>query len=272
MPGRIRSRLSAPGRRAVWLVPLILLCPAGGAETPAEKPKPSTAEQAMAELRAANAARAQLLNEQQAWALEKEKLELLKSTVRGEAERFRTAAAKARQAEADLRKQTAERQATRRRLKLVEAMVDSLCERLEKALAKLAGTSLPGLVPPDRAAGITDPARRLAAGAQRIDDAERMARSAGVEIVQGTLAGRPATVKLLRAGGVAGWWITLDGRRTGTAEVADGKLILLPTVEPGDIEAITKAFTIVEGRGTPDWVLLPMGRVGKKAPPSPSRP
>ncbi len=259
-------------RRAAWLVPLLLLGPLGGAERPAEKPKLSTPEQVAVELRAANAARTQLLKEQQAWGLEREKLQLLESTVRGEAERFEAIAAKAGHAEAELRKQAAQREAMRRRLKLVEAMVDALCERLEKALAKLAGGSLPGLVPPDRAAGITDPARRLAAGAQRIDDAERRAKSSSVEIVQGALEGRSATVKLLRVGGVAGWWITLDGRRAGTASVTGGKLILLPAAAPGDIEAVKKAFAIVEGRGTPDWVLLPVGRVKRTEPAASSRP
>jgi len=268
----LRGLVGPSGRRAAGLAWLLVLGGLAGADRAAEKPAPSASEQVAAELRAANAARTRLLKEQQAWRLEKEKLRLLESAVRGEAERFETIAAKARQAEAELRKQAARRRAGRERLQLVEAMVDALCERLEKALGKLASGSLPGLVPPDRAAGITDPAQRLAAGAQRIDDAERRAKSASVEIVQGTLAGRSTTVKLLRAGGVAGWWITLDARRAGTAAVTDGKLKLLPAAGAGDVEAIKKAFAIVEGRGTPDWVLLPLGRVRRREPTATSRP
>jgi hypothetical protein len=230
---------------------------AAGDPTP-DGDKPAVAEEVMAELRAAGAARARLLKERQQWAVEKEKLQLLKSTVLREAERHRAAAAAARQVEAKLRKRLAERKGGRQRLESVEAAVDALCERLEKALADLARRSLPGLVPPDRAAGITEPGRRLAAGVERLEEARRRTRRAGVEVVGGLLGERSMAVRLLRAGGVAAWWMSLDGKLAGTAAVRDGQTVLRAVTEPPDVQAIRKAFAMAEGRETPDWALLPV--------------
>jgi hypothetical protein len=119
-------------------------------------------------------------------------------------------------------------------------------------------------VPLDRAARITDPAARLTAAAHRLDDAQRQARRASVEVVEGTLGTRKLTVKLLRIGAVAAWWTTLDGRETGTAVTRDGRLALAPAFTPADAQAIAKAFAIIEGRAAPDWVLLPADHVATK--------
>lgn len=241
-----------------WLVPVLFVNLAQTPEAPSTRPSVSAGEQVMAELRAANAARSRLLREEQAWALDKQKLELLRATVRAEALRLSAAAEQARSQRAELRKQTAQARADEQRLERIEAMIDTLCERLEKALAALGGRCLPGLVPPDTAAAITDPAERLAAAARRVDEARRRAQKAGVEIVVAELDGRQVTVKLLRAGGAAAWWAALDGQRAGIAAVVDGKLTLLPAKTPGDADAVRKAFAIAEGRAAPHWVLLPI--------------
>ena len=258
--GASRAAAGVPG--PVCLRAIIALLSAAGVaaagDPTAGGEKPAVAEQVMAELRAAGAARAQLLKERQQWAVEKEKLELLKSTVLREAERHKAAAAAARQAEAKLRKRLAKRKGGRQRLESVEAAVDMLCERLEKALADLARRSLPGLVPPDRAAGITEPGRRLAAGVERLEAARRRTKRAGVEVVGGSLGGRRMAVRLLRVGGVAAWWMSLDGKQAGTAAVRDGRVILSAVTEPRDVQAVRKAFAVAEGRETPDWALLPV--------------
>jgi len=216
------------------------------------------AAQVMSELRAAGEARGQLLKEQQQWALERDKLELLKSTVIRETQRHRKAAAQARQAETELRRRLEQHKIAHQRLKAVEGVVDALCERLEKALAALADKSLPGLVPPDRAAGITEPGRRLAAGVDRLRQIRRRAKQAAVEVVSGSLEKQTIAVKMLRAGGVAAWWVSLDGKQTGTATVRDGQMILALATRLEDTQAIQNAFAIAEGRGTPNWSLLPL--------------
>ena len=221
------------------------------------------AEQVMAELRAANAARAELLREQQAWAAEQPRRQPLSDPAARAAERLRAEAAEAARDAAELRKPLDDLKAKRQRLEQVEATVDALAERLEKALDGRRRQSLPGLVPADRAAGITEPSARLAAAAARLDEARRQARKASVEIVAGALGGQDVTVKLLRIGGVAAWWTTLDGQRVGTAVVRAGRLVLWPAPTSQDDQAIQRAFAIVEGRAAPDWVLLPAGHVGK---------
>jgi len=247
-----------PGVNTLLVIALLVAAPS--AVGAASKQTPRVPEQVMAELSAANAARAARLREQQAWALEKQRLGLLQGAVEAETKRLADAAAEARRQAVDLRKRVAVAQARQKRLESVEAMVDALAERLEKALETLAVATLPGVVPLDKAAGITDPAARLAAAVQRISDAEQRAREPGIELVTGTLAGQPATVKLLRIGGVAGWWMTLDCERTGTAVVQDGKLVLHPAGMLDDAVAIKKAFSIAEGRAAPHWVLLPLRR------------
>jgi hypothetical protein len=215
----------------------------------------------MQELQAANEARSALLQAEQDWALEKEKLELLRSTVLREAARLQSVAAEARRQEAELSEQTAGARAEQKRLEEIEAMVDALAERLEKALAAMAARTLPGLVPPDRAAAITDPAERLSAGADRLRQAERQAQAPGMELVDGLLNGESRTVKLFRAGGAAAWWMSLDGAGSGTAVMKDGKLVLIPAQSPADAEAIRTAFSIAEGHAPPAWTLLPMDHV-----------
>lgn len=221
---------------------------------------PALPKQVMVELRQANAARAQLLHEEQDWAMEAERLELLLATVNDEARRLTAEADEALRDQAKLQKQLADVRARRERAEEIEATVDTLCERLERALDDLASRSLPGLVPPDRAADITEPDKRLAAAARRLETTERRARKAGVEIVQGSLDGKIVTIKLLRLGGVSAWWLTLDGGQAGTAMMVAGALTLSRADRPRDVEAIGKAMAIVEGRAAPDWSLLPIVR------------
>ena len=264
MDGMAGKRTSTPGRRGrharrictvgACLAAMLLL---GGAAAPAPDRGPAP-QQIMNELRQANTARAQLLREEQEWAMESERLELLLATLGDETKRLTGEAAEADTARAGFRQQLAGLRAQQERFEQVEAAIDTLCERLEEALDALAARSLPGLVPPDRAAGITEPDKRLAAAVGRLDETARRGLKAAVEIVQGDLEGKTLTIKLLRLGGVAAWWVAFDGGQAGTAAMAGGTLALKPAASPEDTEAITKAFAIVEGRAAPHWVLLPL--------------
>ncbi|KPJ74770.1 MAG: hypothetical protein AMK72_03555 [Planctomycetes bacterium SM23_25] len=247
------------GVRLPLLAACLMTLPFAVAAGPDDAQSPATVpEQVQAHLAAAHAARTELAKEHEAWAMEKERLELLASTVRSEAERFRAAAEEAKSDEAKLRSRTEALQAQTQRLEHLEAMIDTVAERLEKALDALTAKSLPGVVPPDVAAGITEPARRLAAGAGRLDQARLRTQRAGIELVVGTLGERQVTVRLLRAGAVAAWWMTLDGKQTGTAAIDAGKLVLTLSKPPDNETAIRKAFAIAEGHAAPDWVLLPV--------------
>ncbi|MFW6164039.1 MAG: hypothetical protein ACODAJ_14830, partial [Planctomycetota bacterium] len=105
-------------------------CALGG--QPRDPDAPLTT-QILAKLRAANEARAQLLREEEDWQAERLKLQLLLDTVRRETQRLEEQAAEARAKADELRQPLEELKARRERLERVEAMVDALAERLEKA-------------------------------------------------------------------------------------------------------------------------------------------
>ncbi len=220
--------------------------------------RPSTADRVAAELRAARAARSRLLAERQQWQAEQARLELLRETVRREARRLEAAADNAARREAELRKRLARRQKRLDRLQALRQAVGGVCDRLAGALDKLAAQSLPGWIPPATAAAAADAAQRLTAASERLTEAERRAGTAGVEVVAGRLGGRTLAVRLLRAGGAAAWWVSLDGRQAGTASMAGGQLTLQPAATAEDAEAIRKAFAVAESRAAPDWTLLPV--------------
>jgi len=228
-------------------------------------------DQVLRELRAASRARSQLLKEEQAWAMGKEKLLLLKSAIESEAQRHAELAADAKRQESALRAGSAQLAAQSDRLVLVEAMIDALAQRLETALDDLDERCLPGLIPPDQAAAILDPGQRLTAAAQRLAQAKHRAETSSVEIVSGRLGPRTLTVKLLRLGAVAAWWVSLDERQAGTARAEPGGLTLTVAATPEDAAAIRRALAIAEGRAAPEWVVLPMQDVKLHKTPSGSQ-
>jgi len=237
---------------------LLALPFAVGAE---EAPAPALPERVQAELAAAHRVRSTLAEEKQAWAMERERLQLLLSAVRRRTDGLKADAADADTTRDALAKRVAELTKAQDSLDAVEAMLDALAETLEKDLGTLAKEALPGLVPPDTAAGLTDPARRFDAAVARLDDTTGRLANATVEIVSGTLEGQEATVKLLRVGNAAAWWLALDGSRAGTARQTDGALALKPLESAEAVEAIQKAFAVAEGRAAPDWVVLPADHV-----------
>jgi hypothetical protein len=91
----------------------------------------------------------------------------------------------------------------------------------------------------------------------RLQEAERQARKAGIELVSVQLQGEARTVKLLRLGGVMAWWLSLDGAAAGAASIEAGDVQLHVAETPQQAEAIGGAFAIAEGRSAPRWVLLP---------------
>jgi len=252
-------------RRLAALAAILLALPLTGGAGPQGADDAATIPQKVqAHLAAAHRARSQLAEEEQAWAIERERLELLVSAVRRRAERFKAETEQAGAARADLQKKVDTLSARKRRLEAVEALLDALAEHLEKDLETLSAETLPGLVPPETAAGAGDPARRFDAAVARLADTRRRLATATVEIVTGTLAGREVTVKLLRAGGAAAWWTSLDGTRAGTARRDGGRLALTPAASPEGARAIRRAFDMAEGRAAPDWIVLPAGHLKVK--------
>ncbi len=243
---------------AVCLLALMSLATGDPPDSPATRPSSSIAQNVIAELIAADQARDELQQAEQQWAMEEEKLQMLIDSVNRRAEQLRREADKAEKNRSELKKQVADEQAQQQRLVEVEAMVDALAERLEQALETLKGHSLPGVVPPDTAAGITDPLRRFSADINRLAKTEQNNCTSTVELVNAELGGRTVTVKLLRAGGAAAWWMSLDGKKAGQATMQDEELMLDPAADEQDAESIKKAFAIAEGQSAPHWTLLPV--------------
>ena len=213
-----------------------------------------TAAIALEQLRATNVARAELARTEANWISERERLTAAIAATRAEVGRL----------ERDATEAETQRDHARTRLAAIGAAndLDTLRTRLDDAakkmrttLATLAATVPPGVIalPADDLAG--DAAFDSAVRA--LDAAERAAGTLAVEVVSGTRAGQAEAVKLLRVAGAAAWWVSLDGRAAGTAQMVDGKLQLNAAADERTRLAITAALAQAEGRAQPTIILLP---------------
>lgn len=218
--------------------------------------KPSEAEMVIEQLRAADSARKTLLKERQEWELESQRLKLLVSTVNRKTDRYK------KQAEQDL-KRVAEygekdRQLAdlRDRFQAVSKVVDQLASELKKELDTIDTESIPGFIAPHSEAA-TDSAGRLAEGIVRLTRSRQRGRESAVELVSGLHKENEITVHLIRAGGAASWWISLDSKRAGTARREGDKLILSEAESKADAGEIIKAMEILKNRRSPEILILP---------------
>lgn len=230
-----------------------LLAVLGVGAVPACAADAGDAAVAMEQLRAANLARAALATEESAWKQERDRLLAALAATRAELARL----------ERDATAAEAARDAARTRLAMLgtSSDLDAMRERLGQAgitlaarLTDLARSLPPGvIVTPE--AGLTGDAA-FDAAVRMLDAAERAAGTLTVEVVTGDRGGQAEAVKLLRVAGAGAWWVALDGSAAGTARVADGRLTLTASDEPGRI-AIATALAQAEGRVQPAIVLLP---------------
>ena len=219
-----------------------------GGESPAE---------VLAELRAARDVRLERVREHRDWQAEQRRTTLLLEAVEQEAKRLESSTQAAR-ARADALRDSLEE--TERQKARVDALRDVLKRRggeIRERLADVSARTPPGLVPARTRADAAAPEDAFSADVQRLEQAYRRAGGRAIELVGGELDGRPLTVRLLRAGGVAGWWTSLDGARCGVAVQEGEALTLIAAAEAEEAEAIRRAFDVVAGRLAPDWVVLP---------------
>jgi hypothetical protein len=200
----------------------------------------------LAELRAANRARADLARESAAWTAERQRLEALIAATEAESKRCTEAAAAAEASAAAARE---------RSLALgrdsdpaaLQARLDAAAGELAQRMRALARQVVPGVLPQTGLDGFEGVVRSL-------EVAERAAATVTVEVVTGLRDGRAEAVKLLRVSGAGAWWLALDGRSAGTAAMVDGSLVLTPAAA---VDAISAAFLQAEGRQPPGMVVLP---------------
>ena len=251
--------------RALGIVGFIvaaMFLPATGIGASGESQSDSSsniAENVMAELRAATEARRKMLVETQAWKIEKEKLELLKAAVKQEAAQLRTDTETDRREITHILDNRSAAQMQRQKMRQMEIMLDALSEKLEDDLDALSKRHFPGIVTSDKSASSTDPLQRFFAATRRLQEASKNSKQVCIEIVEGRLANTALTVKLLRAGTAAAWWVALDGKRGGIAQrSAKGELILNSITDKNVLEEIKRTFGMAEGFAAPEWTLLPL--------------
>ena len=209
-------------------------------------------DEVLALLRAADRARQTDADEAQRWAEEQARLDLLLTTVN---ERIEAARRRRKTAAADLQALQAEKP-TAPKATLATGAVD-VAGRIDRALDLLSQRVPPGLVPP-RGSRRADPEEALDQALHRLERAERGVRTVEVSIAPGWLDGEPRSVEVLRLGGVAAWWRSLDGAAAGEAEMADGRLRLFAANDKAVRKAIETASAIAKGRRAPEITLLPV--------------
>ena len=212
----------------------------------------SPADEVLQRLQAADQARQSDATEAQQWAEEKARLELLLTSIE---ERIRSA--KQRQTVTQEALQT--ERAARPPSTLVQFETGALrvASDIHRALDHLAMRVPPGLIPargPQRA----DPREALDQALHRLERTERGLTSVDVSIAPGRLNGEAKSVEVLRLGGVAAWWRSLDGTTGGEAHKVDGEFRLVEQTDPAVLDAIARASAIAKGRRAPEVLLLPV--------------
>jgi hypothetical protein len=220
-----------------------------------------TVPEVMGELRAADRVRLQRVEELEQWRMEKERLKLLKDALEHEEQALRDRRETLLTELEALRRRRQRIAEARRRREEVYGVLEELAVRLERALARVDRQGPPGLVPPPAAAaGTTADARvHLAGEMSRLRETEKRLRTSAVDTATGRLDGELRTVHILRVGGVAAWWMTLDGARVGVVLPASREPLLRPVTAEDAADRIRRAFGILWGQELPDWVTLPLG-------------
>ncbi len=203
-------------------------------------------------LRAADVARQTEATEAQAWADEKARLELLLTSIE---ERIGAERRRRDRARAELR--TLEATTPEPPTAALETGTAEMSAKIDDSLDALAQSVPPGLIPP-RGTQRANPREALDQALHRLERAERAVKTVDVSVATGRLDGTPVSVEVIRLGGVAAWWRSLDGTAGGEAFMVRGQLELRPADDADSLEAIALASVIAKGRAAPQIVLLPV--------------
>lgn len=214
------------------------------------------------DLRAANDARSRRGAEVQAWREESERLAAVSDALQAELARAQTELAAVEGLRDGLRgehQRLGAGDVAAAQVVLVEAAVTTRT-RLQTLAAGL---------PPGTIAVPGDDS--LEAVLKALETSLKMAGTVEVEVAAGHLPGDPperrTAIRVLRAGPLA-WWLALDGRTGGTAQVVATTLELTP-VDGAAVERIRRAVAMAEGRVAPEPVALPRPPA-TEAPPLPA--
>lgn len=142
-------------------------------------------------------------------------------------------------------------------LQAVATLAGACAERINDQLDRLARFNPPGVIDARKKDARSEEAE-LDHALHRLERAERAAASVEVRIITGELRGKPRSVEMVRVGGVAGWWRSLDGSEAGEIEVKEGKLILHLSPDPDLSEQIAIGLSIAKGKRASELVYLPL--------------
>jgi len=189
---------------------------------------------------------------------EQARQEVLLQTLTAGRQKAEQQTAAARREIARIRAETAGATSAIDATRAVEKVADSLAETLNRELDRTEKNVFPGIVPDADKTPPDDPGERFRRALFRLENAENAQKEWNCEIVSGWLGQQELAVRLLRYGGTAAWWLSLDGKAAGTAKMVNGKLALRPADNPEIAENIARAFAAFAGRLAPDWIMLPV--------------
>ncbi len=241
--------------RLLPLVALLIWCCWGPwlAAATADAVAADPAAAALENLHAANQARSDRAREEAAWTLERQRLQAVLDATRIETTHVDHDATHAEAARDAARTRLASL-GSQSELDAVRTQLRQNGEQVAARLAALAATLPPGVIPtvsPTGDEGTFDAAVRA------LEAAERSAGVLMVNVVTGQRDGKPEAVKMLRIGGAAAWWVSLDGTAAGTVRMEHGSVTLVAVADELARTAIMTALAQAEGRSPPQVDLLP---------------
>lgn len=240
------------------LLPVVCLaCPCVAEDNRAGKA--SVSELVISELKSANQARQTLLKERQQWQAEEQRLKLLISTIKDRIARYKSEIDDDNVLIGQLEEKGKKLASLRARLESLSSMIDKVSGWLEKRIDAIEADSLPGLIAPKTKSGY-DSAGQFSAIFSRLTKSIERGADSAVELVAGHLGDKEITVKLIRAGGAAAWWVSLDGARSGHALMKESMLILTEAENEDVARRIMKVLAVLETRAAPEIVVLPIKR------------
>lgn len=240
--------------RAVALVG-VAVCAASGLARAQDSAPRSEALQVLNVLQEAQAARTQRVELQRGAQAESARLAAQLAEAKARAELANTRARRTRERIASLQAEAGpldEREAQ------LTALMDGVAQRVHDALDAMSERLLPDLIPPATKPTPTRSEDRFEAALERLDQAERRLSQVEATIIETQLDGETVAVEVLRFGGAAAWWRTLDGERFGTVRVESGRVQLTAQSGPGLADRVETAFAVAKGRAAPELLSLPL--------------
>ena len=140
-----------------------------------------------------------------------------------------------------------------------------LATAIQENLLALQNSTLPGALPPPKK--LDQLQDSFASAYQALHETENRSEEVRIELASGRLHDPRISVHLLRLGGIAGWWQSLDGKKRGTATMEHGHLVLRDNGTLENQSAIEKAIHIAQGRLAPALVTLPWPNQAQPVPP-----